>query len=287
MSYKLTDYRGARATWCPGCGHFAVLGCLQQATYQLGLPPQDVVVVSGIGCSGKITQHYGGYGFHSLHGRTLPVATGIQIANPDLTVIAAGGDGDGYGIGLNHFIHAMRRNLNLTYLVMDNHIYSLTTGQYSPTSRKGFVSKTTPRGSAEMHLRPLEIALASGASFVAQGFSGDVKQLTRLIKAAIEHQGFSHINIFSPCVTFNRVNTFEWFRERIVNLDEDTNYQPNDRLQAIATLMEADNVLTGIIYQEERELFHNELPGVKDTPLTKTPTTLTEDQFHDLLGEFS
>jgi len=286
MQNKLTDYRGARPTWCPGCGHYAVLGCLQQATFQLGIPPEKIVLVSGIGCSGKITQHYGGYGFHSLHGRAIPVASGIQIANPDLTVIAAGGDGDGYGIGLNHFIHAIRRNLNITYLVMDNHIYSLTTGQYSPTSRKGFVSKTTPKGSAELHIRPLEIALAAGASFVAQGFAGDVKQLTEIIKAGIQHQGFSHINIFSPCVTFNKINTFEWFRERIINLDEDPSYQPKDRLQALAKVMESDGILTGIIYQEERPLFHNELPGPKDQPLTHTEAVLTREQFESLCAEF-
>jgi 2-oxoglutarate ferredoxin oxidoreductase subunit beta len=284
MSLRLTDYRGARPTWCPGCGHFAVLGCLQQATFQLGLPPESVVVVSGIGCSGKIVQYYGGYGVHSLHGRTIPVATGIQIANPELTVIAAGGDGDGYGIGLNHWVQAMRRNVNITYLVMDNHIYSLTTGQYSPTSRKGFISKTTPKGSAELHLRPLEIALAAGASFVAQGFSGEEKQLTNIIKAAIEHKGFSHVNIFSPCVTFNRINTFEWFKERIINLDEQ-DYQPGDRLQALAKVVETDGVLTGIIFQEERPLFHNELAGIKDQPLTKTPLALTREQFDQLLAE--
>lgn len=286
MSYKLTDYRGSRPTWCPGCGHFAVLGCLQQAAYQLGLPPESMVVVSGIGCSGKISQHFNSYGFHSLHGRSIPVATGIQISNPNLTVIAAGGDGDGYGIGLNHFIHAARRNVNITYIVMDNHIYSLTTGQYSPTSRKGFVSKTTPKGSAEMHLRPLEIALAAGASFVAQGFSGDVKQLTNLIKAAIEHKGFSHINVFSPCVTFNKINTFDWFRERIINLDQQEDYQPSDQLQALAKVMEADGVLTGIIYQEERKLFHNEIAGVKDQALTETPPALTQEQFEQLTAQY-
>ncbi len=287
MSYKLTDYRGARPTWCPGCGHFAVLGCLQQASFQLGLPPHRAVVVSGIGCSGKIVQHYGGYGYHSLHGRTIPVATGIKLANPELTVIAAGGDGDGYGIGLNHFIHAMRRNIDITYLVMDNHIYSLTTGQTSPTSRKGFISKSTPKGAAELHLRPLEIALAAGASFVAQGFAGDVRQLTKLIKAGIEHKGFSHINVFSPCVTFNRQNTFEWFRERIVNLEEDESYQPDNKLKAMEKVIAADGVLTGIIYQEQRPAFHQELPGPKEKSLTRTETRLTEKEFKNLIAEFT
>ena len=257
MSLRLTDYRGARPTWCPGCGHFSVLGCLQQATFQLGLPPESVVVVSGIGCSGKIVQYYGGYGVHSLHGRTIPVATGIQIANPELTVIAAGGDGDGYGIGLNHWVQAMRRNVNITYLVMDNHIYSLTTGQYSPTSRKGFISKTTPKGSAELHLRPLEIALAAGASFVAQGFSGDVKQLTNIIKAAIEHKGFSHVNIFSPCVTFNRINTFEWFKERLSTW---MNRLPTGRSPAGSGQGRGDGRCPhGYHFPRRKAFFHNEL----------------------------
>lgn len=285
MDRKLTDYRGARPTWCPGCGHFAVLGCIQQATFQLGLPPEQVVLVSGIGCSGKITQHYGGYGFHSLHGRAIPVASAVQLANHDLTVIAAGGDGDGYGIGLQHFLHAARRNIDLTYLVMDNHIYSLTTGQTSPTSRQGFVSKTSPKGSAEQHIRPLELSLSAGASFVAQGFSGNVKQLTELIKAAINHEGFSHVNVFSPCVTFNRLNTFDWFRERIVDLDQ-KGYQPNDRLKALATVMEADGVLTGVIYQEKRPVFHRSIPGSADKPLTQLDTQISKEEFEHLLTQF-
>ena len=286
MNYKLSDYRGVVPTWCPGCGDFAVLGCLQKATMQLGLPPEDVVIVSGIGCSGKIVQHYGGYGYHSLHGRTIPVATGIKLANPKLTVIAAGGDGDGYGIGLNHFIHAMRRNIDITYLVMDNHIYSLTTGQTSPTSRMGFISKTTPKGAAELHIRPLEIALAAGSSFIAQGFSGDVNQLTNLIIAGIQHRGFSHINIFSPCVTFNKQNTFAWFKERIINLDDDQNYQPNDKVRALEKVIEADGVLTGIIYQEERPVYHQALPGPKEQPLTQTPVELERSQFEQLIKVF-
>ena len=196
------------------------------------------------------------------------------LNSPTNSVIAAGGDGDGYGIGLNHFIHAMRRNIDITYLVMDNHIYSLTTGQTSPTSRKGFISKSTPKGAAELHLRPLEIALAAGASFVAQGFAGDVRQLTKLIKAGIEHKGFSHINVFSPCVTFNRQNTFEWFRERIVNLEEDESYQPDNKLKAMEKVIAADGVLTGIIYQEQRPIYQ-ELPGPRRN-LTRTETKLTK-----------
>lgn len=286
MGVKLTDYRGARATWCPGCGHFAVLGCIQQACFQLGIPPEKLCLVSGIGCSGKISQHFGGYGFHSLHGRALPVAVGVQLANEDLTVLAASGDGDGYGIGLQHTLHTMRRNVNMTYIVLDNHIYSLTTGQTSPTSRQGFVSKTSPRGSAEIHLRPLELALSAGASFIAQGFSGNVKQLTELIKKGVTHQGFSHINVFSPCVTFNRVNTFEWFKERITDLEEHKDYDPSDRVQAFQKVVETDSVLTGVIFQEDRPVYHKALPGGLEGPLSALDPTLRAEQFDQLVQEF-
>ncbi|MGI6127817.1 MAG: thiamine pyrophosphate-dependent enzyme, partial [Planifilum sp.] len=173
----IKDFRtNNRPTWCPGCGDYAVLSSLQKACADLGLEPEEVVLVSGIGCSGKISQHFGSYGFHSLHGRALPTAQGVKLANQDLTVIAAGGDGDGYGIGMGHFVHAVRRNVDLTYIVMDNHIYGLTTGQLSPTSDRGFKSKTSPQGSAEEPVKPVETAIVNGASFVAQAFSGDVKQ---------------------------------------------------------------------------------------------------------------
>ena len=175
----IKDFRtNNRPTWCPGCGDYAVLSSLQKACADLGLAPEEVVLVSGIGCSGKIAQHFGSYGFHSLHGRALPTATGVKLANQDLTVIAAGGDGDGYGIGMGHFVHAVRRNIDLTYIVMDNHIYGLTTGQLSPTSERGFKSKTSPKGSAEEPVKAVETAIVNGASFVAQAFSGDVKRGT-------------------------------------------------------------------------------------------------------------
>lgn len=269
----IADFRVEKATWCPGCGDFTVLAALQRAAVNCGLEPENMAVVSGIGCSGKLSQHFGSYGFHSLHGRSIPTATGVKLANHDLTVVAAGGDGDGYGIGLGHFIHALRRNIDITYIVMDNHIYGLTTGQTSPTSRKGFKSKTSPQGSAEEPIRPLETALVNGCSFVAQAFSGDVKQMTEILQKAIQHKGFSLVNCFSPCVTFNKVNTYEWFKENIVNLDQTEGYDRSDRFGAIRIVQENNNLVTGILYQEERPAYHEVMPGA-----TKLPTTQADLQ---------
>ncbi|WP_339062208.1 2-oxoacid:ferredoxin oxidoreductase subunit beta [Tepidibacillus marianensis] len=274
----LKDFRvSEKATWCPGCGHFTVLAALQAASANLRLEPHNMVVASGIGCSGKISQHFGSYGFHSLHGRSLPVAQGVQLMNHDLTVVAAGGDGDGYGIGVGHFIHALRRNINMTYVVMDNHIYGLTTGQTSPVSHRGFKSKTSPEGSAEEPLRPVQTAIINGASFVAQAFSGDVKQMTSIMEKAISHKGFSLINAFSPCVTFNKVNTYDWFKEKIVNLDEKRNYNPADKFEALKVLEENGSIVTGILYEEDRPVYHDTMIGATPDPTVKLDLSLQAD----------
>lgn len=280
------DFRGAKPTWCPGCGDFAVLSAMQQALANTGATPHETVVVSGIGCSGKTSQYLKSYGFHGLHGRTVPAATAIKLVNKDLTVIATGGDGDGYGIGLSHSLHAMRRNIDITYIVMDNNIYGLTTGQVSPTSRKGFKSKTSPTGSAEDHIRPLELALAAGASFVAQAFSGDPKQLTRIFEEGLRHKGFSLINVFSPCVTFNKVNTYEWFKEHLVNLDTVDGYDPTDKYGAARVVGERDGMVLGVVYREERPVYHDELPAVSDTPIVKMDIELPIAERHQILDSY-
>jgi len=282
----VADYKVSKPTWCPGCGDFAVIAALQQTVVSLGLMPEQVVLVAGIGCSGKITQHFGSYGFHSLHGRSIPVASGIQLANQDLTVFAAGGDGDGYGIGLGHALHAMRRNIDMTYLVMDNHIYGLTTGQTSPTSKRGFKSKTSPEGSAEEPVKPLELAIVSGCSFVAQGFSGDAKHLAKLIEAGVRHKGFSLINIFSPCVTFNKVNTYEWFKEHIVRFDDDPTYDPTDKYTNLRKVAEAESVCTGIIYREERPAFHEAMLGASEVATVHQPLQLALEEQRSLMDQF-
>ncbi|HET7560686.1 MAG TPA: 2-oxoacid:ferredoxin oxidoreductase subunit beta [Limnochordia bacterium] len=248
-------------TWCPGCGHFGVKRAMQKAMVDLGLAPHEVVAVTGIGCSGKFNYYFGSNGFNSMHGRSLPVAQAIKIANRNLTVIAAGGDGDGYGIGIGHFTHACRRNVDITYVVMDNHIYGLTTGQTSPTSEKGFVTSTTPYGAAEYPIRPLELALAAGCGFVAQGFSGNQKQLARLFAEAIQHKGFSLINVYSPCVTYNGDQTYEFYRESLTDLDEKPDYQPNDRQAAFKLVHETAGLVNGLIFKEERRDYQEELPN--------------------------
>src|SRR6059036_396217 len=201
--------------WCPGCGDFSVLAALQTALFELGLKPHQICVVSGIGCSSNLPGFINTYGLHTLHGRALAVATGAQLANHRLKVIVTGGDGDGYGIGGNHFLHTMRRNVDLTYIVMDNQVYGLTTGQVSPTSIKGMKTKSTPFGSVENQVNPIPLAIAGGATYVARGFTGQQKHLVDLIKGGIRHRGFALIDVFSPCVTYNHDNSHEFFKTRV------------------------------------------------------------------------
>lgn len=285
----LKDFRNnVKPNWCPGCGDFAVQAAIQRAAANVGLEPENLAVVSGIGCSGRISGYINCYGFHGIHGRSLPIAQGLKMANRELTVIASGGDGDGFAIGLGHTVHAIRRNIDMTYIVMDNQIYGLTKGQNSPRSAKGFVNaKYTPQGSIESELAPLEMALAAGATYVAQSFSSNLKQLTAVIEAGIQHKGFSFINIFSPCVTFNKFNTYEWFKENIVDLDGIPDYNPNDRVMAMTKIMETNGMLTGIIYQnKEKQSYEEMVPGFKPEALAKQNMKITEAEFDKLVAEF-
>lgn len=236
--------------WCPGCGDFGVLNGLFSACAELGLRPHEVLVVSGIGCSSNLPGFFRSYGVHSLHGRALPFATGAKLANPAITVIVTGGDGDGYGIGLNHFIQAMRRNIDVTYIVMNNEIYGLTTGQVSPTSEVGMKTKTTPHGNLEGMLNPLALALASGCGYVARGFSGQPKHLATLYAEGIRYPGFALIDVFSPCVTFNKQNTYDWFRKRVYKL-EDARHDPTDFHAAIDAALEwGAKIPIGLVYRD-------------------------------------
>ena len=218
--------------WCPGCGDFSVLSALQTALFELGLKPHQVLVVSGIGCSSNLPGFINAYGMHTLHGRSLAVATGSKLGNHELKVICTGGDGDGYGIGGNHFVHTMRRNVDLTYIVMDNQIYGLTTGQVSPTSVKGMKTKTTPHGSVENPINPIPMAIVGGATYVARAFSGKQKHLVEILKGAIQHRGFALVDVFSPCVTYNKDNTYQWFNPRVKIL-EDQGHDPANFNKAI------------------------------------------------------
>ncbi|MCC3371790.1 2-oxoacid:ferredoxin oxidoreductase subunit beta [Cohnella sp. REN36] len=276
-----------KPNWCPGCGDFSVQAAIQRAAANVGLEPEQLAVVSGIGCSGRISGYINAYGLHGIHGRALPIAQGVKLANRELTVIASGGDGDGFAIGMGHTVHAIRRNLDITYIVMDNQIYGLTKGQTSPRSAEGFKTKSTPEGSIESTLSPLEIALSAGATFVAQSFSSDLKQLTSLIEAGLSHKGFSLINVFSPCVTFNKVNTYDWFKENIVNLDQFPEYDPSNRIAAMTKIMETNGMLTGLIYQDKTRPSYEDLAvGFKPEALAKQDLKLSRESFDKLVKEF-
>lgn len=283
------DFRNkVKPNWCPGCGDFSVLAAMQRAFANLGLEPEDVALVSGIGCSGRISGYINAYGFHGVHGRALPIAQGLKLANRDLTVVAAGGDGDGFAIGMGHTVHAIRRNVDITYIVMDNQVYGLTKGQTSPRSQIGFKTKSTPNGSIEAAIAPMEMALTVGAGFVAQSVSSDLKQLTRIIEEGIKHKGFSLINVYSPCVTYNKINTYAWFKENLVNVEEDENYDPSNREMAMQKLMEHDGLVTGIIYQnKEREPYEELIKGFRETPLAKQDIHITREKFEELVSEFA
>lgn len=276
-----------KPNWCPGCGDFSVQASIQRAAANVGLEPDQLAVISGIGCSGRISGYIQSYGFHSIHGRSLPIAQGVKMANKDLTVLASGGDGDGFAIGMGHTVHAIRRNIDITYIVMDNQIYGLTKGQTSPRSSAGFITKSTPGGSIEQAISPMEMALSVGATFVAQSFSSDLKDLTALIEAGIKHKGFSLINVFSPCVTYNKVNTYDWFKENLTKLSEIEGYDPHNKEMAMQTLMKHNGLVTGLIYQNtEQPSYQEMIKGYSDQPLSEANLKLTQEDFDKLIAEF-
>ncbi len=279
------DFKGpVDPDWCPGCGDFGVLKGLQKACAELGLLPHQIVTVSGIGCSSNLPGYINTYGMHTLHGRPLAVATGVQMANHELTVIATGGDGDGYGIGGNHFVHTARRNVDLTYLVMNNQIYGLTTGQISPTSSKGMTTKSTPFGSVEMPVNPITSAIMNGATFVARGFSGDGKHLVELMKKAIQHKGFSLLDIFSPCVTFNHDNDYKFFKPRVKKLEDEGHDTSDWKSACEKALMWGDTIYTGLFLQKEQPTL-GQLEPVLDEggPLAYRSLGLSKEQGQNII----
>jgi 2-oxoglutarate ferredoxin oxidoreductase subunit beta len=285
---RIEEFKGdVEPDWCPGCGDFGVLRAVQSAAAGLGLQPHDLMVVSGIGCSSNLPGFIHAYGLHSLHGRSLPVATGIKLANTDLSVVVTGGDGDGYGIGAGHFVHACRRNVDLTYLVMDNSIYGLTTGQASPTSGLGMKTKSTPEGSPEQPLNPLVLALAAGASFVARGFSGDPAHLAELVKRAMLHRGFALIDVFSPCVTYNRVNTFPFYKQRVYKLEEGV-HDPTSLSGAIERAQEwGERIPIGVLYAVERPVYETIDPVLRTGNPIARPLGITQEAGRELLDELA
>ena len=280
---SLKDYDNGETAWCPGCGNFGILQAVKKALVKVGLEPYQVLMVSGIGQAAKLPHYMKCNLFNGLHGRTLPVATGVKIVNPNLTVIAIGGDGDGYSEGGNHFMHAIRRNIDVTYLVHDNQIYGLTKGQASATSDEGFVTKTTPMGAFSKPLNPIALAISQGISFVGRGFSGDIEHLSGLIAEAIDNRGFSLVDILQPCVTFNRVNTYQWYRKRVYKLD--SSYDPKDRNIAFQKAHElGDRIPIGKIYVEDRMTYTEHNPEIERNPIIEQEHDL--EKFETILEDF-
>ncbi len=256
--------------WCPGCGNFGIWVSLKNAIANLQIPHHNVVIVGDIGCSGKLAYWTEVNGFATLHGRSIPVAEGVKMANRDLTVIVVAGDGGTLSEGLQHFIHAARRNVNITVLMHNNQLYGLTKGQASSTSEKGYKSSTTPEGSYETPLNPSVLALVAQATFVAAGFAGNAKHLTQMIEKAITHEGFAYVDAYQPCVTYNYINTYAFYSERTYELEEE--YDATNRVEAIQRAMEIDGgqkFPIGVLYQEQGQKTLEDNVLHSDKPLAK------------------
>jgi len=281
---RFTDFKSDKQpTWCPGCGDFGTMNGMMKALAETGNDPDNTFIVAGIGCSGKIGTYMHSYALHGVHGRALPVGIGVKMANPDLEVMVSGGDGDGYSIGAGHFIHACRRNVDMSYVVMDNRIYGLTKGQASPTSREDFETATTPDGPNQPPVNPKALALASGATFIAQTFSSNSQRHAEIVQEAIEHDGFGFVNVYSPCVTFNDVDTYDYFRDTIEDLKE-TDHDRTDRDQAKDKILESDKEYMGVLYQDEDSVPFEEREGVEGS-MAEIPDGAPEGAM-DLVREF-
>jgi 2-oxoglutarate ferredoxin oxidoreductase subunit beta len=277
--------------WCPGCGNFPILNALKQALADLDLEPHRVLVVSGIGQSSKLPDYIRTNAFTSLHGRPIPIAQAAHLGNHDLKVVVVAGDGDTYGLGGNHLIHYMRRNVDISVMVHDNRIYGLTKGQYSPTSPPGFVSKTSPppEGAIDRPVNPIALALAAQATFVARSWSGDPAHLAETMAAAVSHRGASFLDILQPCVVFNRNYSYDYFRERVYKLEEEVGYDPADLESAWRKAQESDdNIAIGIIYRAEGlPTYEEQVPALKSGPLAEREfRDWTEEDHKELEAEF-
>ncbi len=270
-------------TWCPGCGDFGIWSSLKDALVKMDIGTDDGVCVYGVGCHGNMYNWMKIYGFVGLHGRTLPVAQAIKLANHNLPVICISGDGDGLGEGGNHFIHAAKRNPDVTVILHDNQVYGLTTGQASPAAKQGFKTKSTPEGVTDNPINPLSLAITTGATFVARGFSGDTVGLTNLLTQAVQHKGFSLVDVLQPCVTFDKVHTYQWYRERVYYVNDD--YDPTNKLKAYEKAQEwGDKIPLGILYKEDRPTAESLEPALQEKPLVEQ--SLETPFFNDLLQEF-
>ena len=271
----LEDYKGRTPAWCPGCGNFSILKTFKEAVVELGMEPNQFTIASGIGQAAKLPHYLRCNTFNGLHGRSLPVATGLKLANDEMAVIAVAGDGDCYGEGGNHLLHAIRRNIGVKLFVHDNQIYGLTKGQASPTSTEGIKTKNQPLGVFSEQFNPLAFAIALDCSFVARGFSGDTEHLKVLIKEAMDHKGFSLVDILQPCVTFNKVNTYEWYRQRVYHLEPE--YNPEDRTEAFRRALEwGDRIPLGILFKNNRPAYEKRISVIEDKPLVRQPFDISK-----------
>lgn len=270
----LDDYKGQTPAWCPGCGNFSILKAFKEAFVEMGIEPHQFIIVSGIGQSGKFPHYLKCNTFNGLHGRSLPVATGISLVNHEILIVAEAGDGDCYGEGGNHLINAMRRNINVKLFVHNNQIYGLTKGQASPTSMEGMITKNQPFGVLSEQFNPMAFAIALDCSFAARGYVGDHEHLKGLIKEAVNHKGFSLVDILQPCVTFNKTNTYEWYGQRVYKIE--SGYNPENRVEAFQKALEwGDRIPIGVIYRNSRPTLEERIPVIKEKPLVKQAIDFT------------
>ncbi len=281
---ELNLYQGIESAWCPGCGNFPMLKAFKQALAELEIRPEELLVVSGIGQSGKFPHYLRCNTFNGIHGRTLPVATGARLANPELKVVAAAGDGDCYGEGGNHLLAALRRNPDVTLVVHNNQVYALTKGQASPTSDLGYKTLLQPQGVYYPPLHALALAVAQECSWVGRGFAGEVEHLTGLYKDALTHRGFALLEVLQPCVSFNKVNTFQWYKQRVYHVETEPDYQPEDEIWAYRKAKEwGERIPIGVIYRHPRPLLEEFHPALQAGPLVRQKP---ERPVNQLLAEF-
>jgi len=279
----IQDFNGVNPTWCSGCGNHGIGIALKLALTQMNLDPSQIAMVFGIGCSGNMADFINVYALHSLHGRAIPNAIGIKLANHKLPVFVIAGDGDTYGEGGNHFLHACRGNHDIKLITHCNSLYGLTTGQTAPTSQKGFRSKSTPEGSVEIALNPLIIALYSGATFIAQAYAGDTPQIIEILKKGIEHKGFVLINILQPCVTFNKINTYQYYKDKVYKLPADYDKTNFDEAIKKANELSAERYPLGVIYETNKPTFTDQLSQLQEKALIDKERFT---DFSDLIKEF-
>jgi 2-oxoglutarate ferredoxin oxidoreductase subunit beta len=276
-------------TWCSGCGNHGILNGIKMALAELDIAPHEVIIVSGIGCGSKLAHYMKVNGFHGLHGRPLPVATGVKLANHAIKVMTVHGDGDGYGMGLSHFAHAARRNIGIVDIAQNNRVYGLTKGQYSPTSARGMRTPTSPEGAIDTPVPPLALAITMGATFVARGYAGELRHLVSVLTQALQHDGYALVDVLQPCVTFNRASAYDYYNERVYKLEE-TGHDAADRMAAWERAQEwGDRIPIGVFYRTEgTPTYEEQVPALQDGPLVERPLVkLSPEQAAALRAELA